>query len=223
MPARTGILLFSATAGYRHDSIGPGAAAFADLAAPHGLRTRHTEDRRDLRPDVLAACAAVVFLSPTGTVLDDSSRAALRDYMAGGGGFLGVHAATCAEPDWPYYGELLGARFARHPEVQPATVAVTDREHPATAHLPAAWRWTDEWYDFHPGPPAHGVRVLASVDEDTYDGGTMGAAHPLVWCHERGTGRVFSTALGHPPSAYADPDFRRHLEGALLWCTRHED
>jgi len=223
MPARTGILLFSATAGYRHDSIGPGAAALAGLAARHGLRTRHTEDPRDLRPDVLDGCAAVVFLSPTGNVLDDGSRAALRDHVTGGGGFLGVHAATCAEPDWPYYGELLGARFARHPEVQPATVVVADREHPATAHLPAAWRWTDEWYDFDPGPPAHGVRVFASVDEDTYDGGTMGAAHQLVWCHEQGAGRVFSTALGHPPAAYADPDFRRHLEGALLWCARHAD
>ena len=62
--------------------------------------------------------------------------------------------------------------------------------------------------------------MLATVDESTYEGGTMGAAHPLVWCHERGAGRMFYTALGHRAAAYADPDFRRHLEGGLLWCAR---
>ncbi len=115
MPARTVVLVFSATAGYRHESIGAGAAAPAELAAPHGLRVLHTEDPADLRPDVLGGCAAVVFLSPTGDVLDEGARAALRGYVTGGGGFLGVHAAACAEYGWPYYGELLGARFERPP------------------------------------------------------------------------------------------------------------
>ena len=151
MPVRTVVLVFSATAGYRHESIGAGAAAPAELAEPHGLRVLHTEDPAGLRPDVLGGCAAVVFLSPTGDVLDEGARAALRGYMTDGGGFLGVHAAACAEYGWPYYGELLGARFERHPEIRPATVTVEDGGHPATAHLPRNWRWTDEWYDFRAG------------------------------------------------------------------------
>lgn len=224
-PAR--VLVFSATAGYRHDSIPAGAAALAELAAPHGLRTLHTEDPDDLRPAVLDDCAAVVFLSPTGDVLNDSAREHLRGYVTGGGGFLGVHAAACAEYDWPYYGELLGARFDGHPEIQPAAVTVGDRDHPATAHLPESWAWTDEWYNFRAAPggsgagtdngAGSGVRVLASVDERRYQGGTMGAHHPLVWCHRPGAGRSFYTALGHSEAAYADTRFRRHLEGALLW------
>jgi type 1 glutamine amidotransferase len=216
--SRGAVLVFSATAGYRHASIGAGAAALAELAATQGLSSRHTEDPDDLRPDALAGCAAVVFLSPTGEVLHDRARAALRGYVTGGGGFLGVHAAACAEYDWPYYGTLLGARFAGHPPLQPADVLVHDRGHPATAHLPARWRWTDEWYDFRAGPAGRAVRVLASVDEDSYDGDRTGAGHPLVWCHRAGRGRVFYTALGHLPSAYADPDFRRHLGEALAWC-----
>jgi hypothetical protein len=61
--------------------------------------------------------------------------------------------------------------------------------------------------------------VLASVDESRYQGGLMGADHPLVWCREPadGGGRCFYTALGHHTAAYADPDFRRHLAGALRW------
>ncbi|WP_328911966.1 MULTISPECIES: ThuA domain-containing protein [unclassified Streptomyces] len=218
MPAT--VLVFSATADYRHDSIPAGAAALAELAASLGLSARHTEDPDDLRPDVLDGCAAVVFLSPSGDVLHEDARDALRAYVTGGGGFLGVHAATCAEYGWPYYGELLGARFDGHPEIQRAEVTVLDRAHPATAHLPERWAWTDEWYDFRAGPAGRGVHVLASVDEGSYEGGTMGADHPLVWCHESGSGRVLYTALGHLAAAYADPDFRAHLRGALLWCAR---
>jgi type 1 glutamine amidotransferase len=48
----------------------------------------------------------------------------------------------------------------------------------------------------------------------------MGEDHPLVWCHERGGGRVFYTALGHAPEAYADPEFRAHLLGGLSWTAR---
>ncbi|WUH94935.1 ThuA domain-containing protein [Streptomyces sp. NBC_00433] len=211
------VAVFSATAGYRHDSIGAGAAALAELAAPEGLSVRHTEDPRELARLLAAGCAAVVFLSPTGEVLDDDARRALRAYVTGGGGFLGVHAATCAEYEWPWYGELTGARFIGHPAVQTAAVTVEDRGHPATAHLPLVWEWTDEWYDFGAGPRGTGVRVLASVDERRYEGGTMGADHPLVWCRQVGAGRSFYTALGHTASAYADPRFRAHLRGALLW------
>ena len=139
----------------------------------------------------------MVFLNTTGDVLDADQQAALEAYVRGGGGWLGVHAAADTEYDWAFYGELAGARFARHPRVQPLTVRVVDRAHPATAHLPAAWRITDEPYDFR-APPAAGVRVLARLDESTYKGGTMGADHPIIWCHRVGPGRSFYTGLGHP-------------------------
>lgn len=223
MSAATGVLVFSATAGYRHASIGPGAAALAELAAGCGLSSLHTQDPRALRPETLAGCAAVVLLSPTGEVLDDRARASLRGWVSDGGGLLGVHAATCAEFGWPYYGTLMGARFAGHPELQPADVLVRAHDHPATAHLPEVWRWTDEWYDFRSGPAGRGVRVLAEVDEASYEGGTMGSPHPVVWCRGVGRGRVLYTALGHLPEAYADPDFRGHLLGALRWVAGLED
>jgi len=57
--------------------------------------------------------------------------------MEAGGGFAGVHAAACTEYEWPYYGELPGARFARHPEYQPGCRAVVeDRCHPAPDACP---------------------------------------------------------------------------------------
>ncbi|MFI2640972.1 ThuA domain-containing protein [Streptomyces sp. NPDC018610] len=212
------LLVHTRTTGYRHESI---PAAVAAVRALGGYDVEHTEDPAALeRP--LEPYAAVVFLSTSGEILTPAGRDRLAGYVEAGGGFVGVHAAACTEEDWPYYGELLGARFTRHPEYQPARVLVEDRTHPATRHLPAVWERTDEWYDFDPAPRRR-ARILARVDEASYRGGGMGADHPLVWCREQGRGRVFYTALGHAAEAYADPDFRAHLRGGVDWVTRHAD
>ncbi|MGH3415685.1 MAG: ThuA domain-containing protein, partial [Actinocrinis sp.] len=91
--------------------------------------------------------------------------------------------------------------------------------HPASAHLPAHWHVSDEWYEFEASPRG-AVRVLASIDERCYEGGTMGEDHPLAWCHENCGGRAFYTALGHDEAAYGDAAFRAHLRGALTWAAR---
>ncbi|NGO09173.1 ThuA domain-containing protein [Streptomyces sp. HC44] len=210
------VLLYTRTTAYRHESIPDGIAAVRSLGAAHGFTVYATEDPGFFDAP-LGPYAAVVFLSTSGDVLWPAGREYLAAYVEAGGGFVGVHAAACTEYDWPYYGELLGARFARHPDHQPGKLLVEDREHPATRHLPAAWEFTDEWYDFRSNPRGS-VRVLASADESSYDGGAMGDDHPLVWCREQGAGRVFYTALGHASEAYEDPDFRAHLLGGIRWA-----
>jgi type 1 glutamine amidotransferase len=208
------VLVYTRTTGYRHASIPAGVAAFSELGEQHGFSVTATEDPARIRD--LGGFSAVIFLSTSGEVLDPEGRKALRDYVEAGGGFLGVHSAACTEYGWPHYGDLLGARFAGHPDFQRAEIDVRSHSHPAMAHLPARWVRDDEWYDFLPAPD-RAVTVLASVDERTYDGGGMGADHPVVWCRELGGGRSFYTALGHAAEAYADPDFRAHLLGALTW------
>ncbi|MCT4357103.1 ThuA domain-containing protein [Streptomyces sp. Je 1-79] len=212
------VLIYTRTAGYRHDSIPAGAKALAELAGEAGYGAEVTEDPAAFTPERLRRCAAVVFLSTTGSVLSASGRAAFEAYVTGGGGFLAIHAAANAESDWPFYGELLGTRFDGHPEIQPGVVCVDAPDHPGTAALPARWSWTDEWYNFTSNPRDQGVRVLARADESTYRGGTLGADHPLVWCRGTGAGRVFFTALGHAEEAYEDETFRAHLAGALRWA-----
>jgi type 1 glutamine amidotransferase len=205
------VVVFSRTTGFRHDSIPAGIEAFRQLSSD----VVATEDPAALED--LGGVAAVVFMNTNGDVLTDAGRAALEAYVRGGGGFLGVHAAAATEYGWPFYGELVGAWFDKHPAVQPATITVSDPDHPATAHLPAAWARVDEWYDFRSLPDA---RVLLRLDEATYSGGGMGADHPLAWCHERLGGRAFYTALGHTIESYAEPAFCEHLARALDWVSR---
>ncbi|GAB7105216.1 ThuA domain-containing protein [Streptomyces phaeofaciens JCM 4814] len=208
------LLVYTRTTAYRHDSIPDAVAA---VRALEEFTVDHTEDPAALE-EPLDRYAAVVFLSTSGEVLTPAGRRRLAGYVGSGGGFVGVHAAACTEYDWPYYGELLGARFDRHPAYQPGKVLIEDPDHPATGHLPAVWDFTDEWYDFRAGPRGR-VRVLLSADESSYEGGGMGDDHPLAWCREQGAGRVFYTALGHAAQAYRDPRFLAHLRGGLTWAT----
>lgn len=219
-PANT-VLIFSKTAGFRHDSIPEGIAAFTEIAKELGFSAESTEDSAAFTPDNLKRFAAVVFLNTTGDVLNDEQQKAFEGYIAGGGNYLGVHAAADTEYDWPFYGNLVGAYFARHPAIQEATVEITDAEHPATRGLDRFWKRTDEWYDYRAVPPA-GTRILAQLDPQSYDGWSMTGQHPIAWCQEVGPARAIYTGGGHTKESYSEPAFRQHLAGALAWAT-HRD
>ena len=216
-PTAPSLLVFTRTTGFRHDSIPDGIAAIRRIAGESGLSVDATEDPSVFRDENLGSYRAVVFLLTTGDVLDPEQQAAFERWVRAGSGFVGVHSASDTEYDWPFYGELVGAYFAGHPAVQPAVVHVEDRTHPATAALPVVWPRTDEWYDFRANPRAS-VHVLATVDETTYEGGSMGPDHPIAWCREVAGARAFYTAGGHTRESYTEPLFAAHLSGGIRWA-----
>ncbi|CAL9608245.1 ThuA domain-containing protein [Streptomyces sp. enrichment culture] len=212
------VLVFSKTAGFRHDSIPDGITALRELGATGGFTVDATEDAAAFTPANLRRYDAVVFLSTTGDVLDAGQQRAFEDYIRRGGGYVGIHAAADTEYDWPFYGGLAGAYFHSHPAIQPATVHVEDRAHPATAGLARTWNRTDEWYNYRSNPREH-AHVLASLDESSYSGGTMNGDHPIAWCQNYAGGRAFYTGGGHTKASYAEPAFRAHLLGGIRWAT----
>ncbi|WP_166849433.1 ThuA domain-containing protein [Isoptericola sp. BMS4] len=210
-------LVFSRTAGFRHDSIPAGVAAIEQLGTEHEFSVTATEDPTVFTDEGLADYEVVVFLSTTGDVLDADQQAAFERYIQGGGGYAGVHAASDTEYDWPWYGELVGAYFDSHPQNQDATVKVEDAVHPSTTHLPQRWDRFDEWYNFRSNP-RDDVHVLASLDETTYDAGSgaMGAEHPTAWCQDYDGGRSWYTGGGHTAESFSEPAFLDHLLGGLM-------
>jgi type 1 glutamine amidotransferase len=215
------VLVFTKTAGFRHDSIPVALAAVRRLGARNGFAVDATEDAGAFTDTRLRGYRAVVFLLTTGDVLNRAQQEALRRYVERGGGFAGVHSAADTEHGWPWYARLVGARFASHPEVQRATVVVMTGAHPSTARLPARWTRTDEWYNFD-RDPGGSVDVLARLDESSYapGEGAMGASHPVAWSHAVGRGRAWYTALGHTDASYAEPLFLGHLLGGIRWAAR---
>ncbi|MBC7272904.1 MAG: ThuA domain-containing protein, partial [Streptomyces sp.] len=210
------VLVFSKTAGFRHDSIPEGVAAVRELGDSGGFTVDATEDAGAFTARNLRKYDAVVFLSTTGDVLNPSQQRAFEGYIRKGGGYVGIHAAADTEYDWAFYGGLAGAYFQSHPQIQPATVEVEDRAHPATAGLEKAWTRTDEWYNYRSNPREH-AHVLASLDESSYTGGTMQGDHPIAWCQNYQGGRAFYTGGGHTKESFAEPAFRQHLLGGIKW------
>jgi len=211
------VLVFSKTAGFRHDSIPAGIQAIRELGAANNFTVTATEDANAFTTGNLAQYEAVVWLSTTGDVLNDTQQAAFQSYLSTGKGYVGVHAAADTEYGWPFYGSLMGAYFASHPAIQQATINVESRGTAATAHLGPTWTRTDEWYNYQTNVRSS-ARVLAALNESSYSGGTMSGDHPISWCKTFGGGRSFYTGLGHTIESYTEANFRNHLLGGIRYA-----
>jgi cytochrome c len=213
------VLVFSKTLGFRHASITNGIATLRELGGRHGFAVDATEDSDAFTTANLGRYAAVVFLSVTGDVLNSGQEAAFKSYVLDGGGFAAIHGAMfgpkACEDQWAWYGEIFCCTFTNHSKVVPADVNIEDAAHPSTAGLPARWQRADEWYNYT-GTPRGCARVLATVDESTYAGGSVGQDHPIVWCRRLGKGRMWFTALGHTATSFSEPLFVQHLLGGVL-------
>ena len=223
-PARVGqprVLVFSKTAGYRHGSIPAGIKTLMQLGAENGFAVDTTENSAKFTDANLKRYGAVVFLSTTGDVLNNSQQTAFERYIQSGGGYVGIHAATDTEYDWPWYGKLAGAYFLDHPgiknpktpNVQEGVAYAVTKNHPSMVGFPDQWPIRDEFYSFKNVSPD--INVLVKIDEKTYKDGVMGDNHPMAWYHEFDGGKAFYTNFGHEDATFANPVFRKHLLGGL--------
>lgn len=216
---RAKVLVFFKTRGYHHGSITFGIAAVQKLGAANGYDVDTTTNAESFTDSNLKQYRAVVFLSTTGNVLNGGQQAAFERYIQAGGGYAGIHAAADTEYDWPWYNKLVGGYFESHPHapnVREAIIDVTDKDHPATTGLPRRWKRTDEWYNYR--SLYSGIKVLANLDENSYEGGTNGSNHPIAWYHDFDGGRAFYTGCGHTDESYNEPSFLKHLQGGIQYA-----
>ncbi len=232
--ARFRVLVFSKTAGFRHDSIDEGHAAIEALGEDNDFQVDHTEDATIFNAAALARYESVIFLSTTGDVLNAAQQTAFENYIKGGGGYTGIHAAADTEYSWKWYGGLVGAYFLSHPPGTPeADVIIEDADDHTTDHLAdqpnLKWHRTDEWYNYKPvnfettgdvdfSPRANGVHVLLKMDESTYDeqdGNATDDDHPISWCQRYDGGRSWYTGMGHTAASFSEADYLTHILGGI--------
>lgn len=219
------VLIFSHTTGYRHASIEVAVPALETLVRKQGMVAVRSEDPSMFAPDRLRQFAAIIFLNSTTNRKDAASewlvgarRAALEEFVRGGGGIVGIHAAADSHFHWDWYGRLIGARFARHPKGTPqGRLSVAPAKHPATRSMPAMWDHVDEYYYFDDYDPTS-ILLL------TFDPASIGEKdvnpNPVSWARTYAGGRIFYTALGHEAQTYANPVFLRHVAEGLKWVVR---
>jgi type 1 glutamine amidotransferase len=205
-----------------HGVLDQAAIGVNEIAELAGLRARRVDDVRELEVSEVAGARAVALFTIGETPWSVGQRAALLDGVrAGRLAVVAIHSATDSCYDWDEYGRLVGARFDGHPWTQEVLLDVVEPDHPATAHLGVTWPWRDEVYQFR--DLRADARVLLRVPEPQLDLRVADAKRPpfgfpLSWCFAEGEGRVFSTSLGHFPSAWESPAFLRHLAGGLGWA-----
>jgi type 1 glutamine amidotransferase len=231
------VLVVGKTLGFRHSHIDDTTNAVIALGQEHGFTVDVWDPAQPAlsmattpftSSQALSQYATILFASPVdGTnnqdpnrprTLNDAELAAFQGYIHQGGGFVGLHAATDEMHAVPWFSRLTGgsARFRNHPAQQQATMVVESPNHPSTTMLPKEWSRFDEWYNFTSNP-REDVHVLITLDESTYTGGSMGADHPLAWCHNFEGGRSWYEGAGHVDSSYSDPLFLAHLLGGIEW------
>jgi type 1 glutamine amidotransferase len=216
------VLVFSKTLGFRHTSIPDGILAIQSLGHTHNFIVDATEDSTHFTDASLSRYRAIIFLNPSGEILDAKQRAAFHRYIESGGGFVGIHnAAALLSPTmdkWEWYTRLVGAQYESEISTQPMRLRILTRAHPSTQALPELWNFTTEAYNFRQHPKAYGVHVLINLDESIVSGGKMGVDHPFSWYHAYDNGRSWYTNGGANSADYEDPRFRAHLLGGIQYA-----
>lgn len=191
------VLVFSATAGYRHPSIPYGKIAMARIGEKSGAyEAVVSDDPANFEPDILRDFDAVLLLNPTQDFFMPSHKRrgdfspadwkALQDrqvrlvdnlvnFVKEGGGLVGVHSATDACYRHQAFGETIGGYFNGHPwnAGNKVTIVIEDPEHgtmkPVFGDM-KDFSFKEEIYQFKEEPYSREkVRVLLSVDPERSD------------------------------------------------------
>ncbi len=203
-----------------HGVLDQSSTALAELAEARGMEFERTSDVRTLDSSLLERARVLALFTIGETPWSQSQRTSILDAVRSGRtSVLAIHSATDSCHAWDEYGLLVGARFDGHPWTQSVRLEKVAPSHPAVAHLPEGWRWHDEIYTFRALRPDAQVLLRAYPEDLDAEVSPVSGEYPLSWCFTEGTGRVFSTSLGHFPLAWETPAYLRHLDGGLGWVT----
>ena len=217
--SKINVLVFSKTAAFRHQSIEAGKTALAKLSKEKNFGVSFTEDATQFSELNLKKFNTVIFLNTTGDILNNEQQSVFERYIQAGGGYVGIHAATDTEYEWPWYNQLAGAWFLDHPmpkNVQNGKFFVTQKND-FTAGMPETFERADEFYSYKNISPK--INVVLKIDEKSYTGGKNGDNHPISWYQEFDGGRSFYTGMGHTDDTFLEPLFLNHLWAGISYTS----
>ncbi len=194
------------------------------------------------RPDFARYAVVVSNFGHGAADWPEETRKAFEAYVAGGGGFVAVHAADNSFPSWPAYNEMIGlggwgsrdersgpyvylddeGRTVRDDSPGPGgnhgaqwafPVIVRDSGHPITAGMPPVWLHVkDELYDKLRGP-ARNMQILATSRSDVTN-----RHEPMLIVVDHGKGRVFHTPMGHADESQECVGFITVFQRGAEWA-----
>jgi type 1 glutamine amidotransferase len=149
--------------------------------------------------------------------LPEASKKHLRDFLESGKGLVVLHHALLNYQNWPWwYEEVVGGsyRLSRAGDMPSSTVKADQRisaapegDHPVTRGI-GSFEVIDETYKRMWLSPR--VRPLLTTDNPNGD-------RLLAWVGPCATSRVVAIQLGHGPTVFSHPAYRKLVHNAILW------
>jgi len=258
------VLVLARAGGFVHSSIPLAARTIEALGtvpvpgelppgrANQAWTTVITYDINDINPANLAQYDAVFLDSTTGSFLDDADaaasearRKALLDFVRGGKGLGGIHAATDSyhkggAPLWQEFNHMIGGSFKFHWNYPtPITLKVDDLENPINRAFTRVGQGgqrmannvmvVDEVYTFSQDSWSRDrVRTLLSVnyermpqeikDQEPANGKRTDGDYGISYIRREGQGRVYVNVLGHDHGIYKMPAMLQHFLAGMQYA-----
>jgi type 1 glutamine amidotransferase len=148
----------------------------------------------------------------------------LVDLIKGGVGVFSLHHNIGANSGWDEWANIIGALYVRSPRVidgvqytkavsvddQTFQIQVADPKHDITKGI-KDFQIVDEAYDkYYLDPRVH--VILSTVHPKN--------AKSVAWVTTYGKSPVFYLQLGHGPTAYNNPNFRRLVQNGIRWAAK---
>ena len=174
---------------------------------------------------------AVIFANTTGDNFPLPDKDGFIQWIADGGVFIGMHAATDTFKTWDPYFNMLHGTFAGHQQQVPADLIAADTKHPANGGIGEKWDLKqEEMYLIknHDRAKVHELWYMRHHPNKAEETGFF----PVSWCREHGKGRVFYTSLGHREDLWSDDpamkgrvnsvemakQYQKHILGGIKWA-----
>jgi type 1 glutamine amidotransferase len=197
------------------------------LAADSNFTIDYISDTKQINKEFLKQYQLFIQLDYPPYPWEKDAQDAFQDYIENGrGGWVGFHHPTLlgvfdGYPMWQWYSGFMGdIEFKLHiPGGTEAKLTVEDGAHPVMKGIPATFITKDEWYIYNKSPRPN-VRVLASIDEATYNPSKdvkMGD-HPVIWTNEHVKAKNIYIAMGHFPELFDDSNFTTLVRNSIFWA-----
>lgn len=244
------LLVFAVTNGFRHASISTGQAAFELMGKTTGaFEAVVSDDLANFESDKIGQFDAICFLSTTQEVFlphpkalmkmsKDEQKAAheksdrlkknLMEFVKGGKGFIGIHAATDTFYKWREFGEMMNGYFSGHPwgAGTPVSIKVEpgQEKHPVVAMLGGKnLEFKEEIYQLKDPYDSKKVHMLLRLDTDKSPMDVRGIRRTdkdfgVAWIRNWDQGRVFYCSLGHNHHIYQNAKVVEHYLAGIQWA-----
>ena len=197
----------------QHESVGHALAVIERLGYDSGMwdtfirtdsniiakrRRRPTGRRRAAGPS-LSNVDAIFFMGHREVQLDASQKEELLSFVREGKGFVAAHVGLTAFESWPEFGDLIGARFDRHPINGPGTIINESPTSRRRNTFAPSFPFSDEFYQPKEisREKVDVVLRLDPLERAANPSLHLNGDYPLAWAKMYGKGRVFYGSFAH--------------------------